>query len=373
MISTLGILQEAIDKLKATQDGKSLHEAAQEALCVCENIHTEAILIYRQYQNIDMARFAFQQYHRKLIRLQAIVYSLLKLHNNTHITLVINKINKLIEEHEIIYFDHLDLATPLPTHYQDQLAEQVHAALPDISARLLDKGILHCYISELAYAMDSLFARDKLPTICYHHRYYIPQLLNALKQLAFDKRQKSWLHRFIELLINYNFNYMGFFNRWREQQDQHLQQAILQEKSGEYFRLSKQALRHYSPPSQMAFDLRHSSLLEYMRDYVSSQKRDYKQAQHEAEMAHPSALHTSLSSLEMTIDFHYKYKFNYYPHPTKREAAKAYAQAHRSKTGQYISPHTLEKLDKKELEAAATKMRSKLLKIAQQIKEDFNL
>lgn len=373
MIGTLEILQEAIEKVICAKDGNALQEAAQSVVQACDNIHTEAILIYRQYQNIDMARFAFQQYHRKLIRLQAIVYSLLKLHNNTHITLVINKINKLIEEHEIIYFDHLDLATPLPTHYQDQLAEQVHSVLPDISARLLDKGILHCYISELAYAMDSLFARDKLPTICYHHRYYIPQLLNALKQLAFDKRQKSWLHRFIELLINYNFNYMGFFNRWREQQDQHLQQAILKENSGEYFRLSKQALRHYCPPSQMAFDLRHPSLLEYMRDYVSSQKHDYKQAQHEAEIAHPSALHTNLGSLEMTVDFHYKYKFDYYLHPTKREASKAYAQVHRSKTGQYISPHTLEKLDKKELEAAAIKMRSKLLKIAQQIKEDFNL
>lgn len=373
MISTLYPLQQAIDRLQTVDDERASQEAAEDIVQVCDSIQIEAVLAYRKYKNATAAQLAFQQYHRKLIRLQAFVYSLLKLHNNIYITLVINKINEILEEHEIIYFDHLDLATPLPLHYQDQLAEQVHAVLPDISTRLLDKGILHCYVSELAYAMDSLFAHDKLPTICYHHRYYIPQLLNALKQLVFDKRQKSWLHRFIELLINYNFNYMGFFNRWREQQDQHLQQAVLQEKSGEYFRLSKQALRHYCPPSQMAFDLRHSSLLEYMRDYVSSQKRDYKQAQHEAEIAHPSALHTSLSSLEMTIDFHYKYKFDYYPHPTKREAAKAYAQAHRSKTGQYISPHTLEKLDKKELEGAATKMRSKLLKIAQQIKEDFNL
>ncbi|HWV70850.1 MAG TPA: hypothetical protein VN040_04010 [Pseudosphingobacterium sp.] len=373
MISTLGILQEAIEKVICAKDGNALQEAAEEIVQVCDSIQIEAVLAYRKYKNATAAQLAFQQYHRKLVRLQAVAYSLLKLHNNASTKLIINKINALLEEHEIIYFDHLDLATSLPVHYQDQLAEQVHSALPDISARLLDKGILHCYVSELAYAMDSLFTHDKLPTICYHHRYYVPQLLNALKQLAFDKRQKSWLHRFIELLINYNFNYMGIFNRWREQQDQHLQQAILQEKGGEYFRLSKQALRHYCPPSQMAFDPQQSSLLKHMKDYINAQKRDYKQSQLEAELAHPTALQTNLSSLEMAVDFHYKYKSGYYPYATKREAAKAYAQAHRSKTGQYISPHTLEKLDKKELEAAATKMRSKLLKIAQQVKDDFNL
>lgn len=210
MISTLYPLQQAIDRLQTVDDEHTSQKAAEEIVQVCDSIQIEAVLAYRKYKNANAAQLAFQQYHRKLIRLQVVIYTQLKLHNNTHITLIINKINSLIEEHEIIYFDHLDLATPLPAHYQDQLAEQVYSVLPDISARLLDKGILHCYISELAHAMDSLFTRDKLPTICYHHRYYIPQLLNALKQLAFDKRQKSWLYRFIELLINYNFNYMGF-------------------------------------------------------------------------------------------------------------------------------------------------------------------
>jgi len=373
MISTLRILQEAIEKVIFAKDGNTLQEAAEEIVQVCDSIQIEAVLAYRKYKNATAAQLAFQQYHRKLIRLQAVVYTQLKLNNNTHITLIINKINSLLEEHEIIYFDHLDLATPLPAHYQDQLAEQVHSVLPDISARLLDKGILHCYVSELTHAMDSLFTPDKLPTICYHHRYYILQLLNALKQLAIDKRQKSWLYRFTELLINYNFNYMGFFNRWREQQDQLLEEAVLQENSGAYFRLSKQRLRHYRPAAHMAFDPQQSSLLQHMKDYINSQKRDYKQSQREAELAHPSALLTNLSSHEMAVDFHYKYKFDYYPHATKREAAKAYSQAHRSKTGQYISAHTLEKLDKKELEGAAIRMRKKLLDIAQQMKDDFNL
>ncbi|MFC6100338.1 hypothetical protein [Olivibacter domesticus] len=48
----------------------------------------------------------------------------------------------------------------------------------------------------------------------------------------------------MELIINYNFNYMGFFNRWREQQDRLLEEAISQENSGAYFRLSKQRLGH---------------------------------------------------------------------------------------------------------------------------------
>jgi hypothetical protein len=373
MISTLYPLQQAIDRLQTVDDERASQEAAEDIAQVCDSIQIEAVLAYRQYKNATAAQLAFQQYHRRLIRLQAIAYSLLKLHNNESTKLIINKINALLEEHENIYFDHLDLAASLPAHYQDQLEEQVQATLPSISAQLLNKGITSCYLSELQYAMNSLFACDKLPSISYHHRYYLPQLLNALKQLAFDKRQKFWLQRFIELLINYNFNYMGFFNRWREQQDQHLQQAILQEKGGEYFRLSKQALRHYCPPSQMAFDPQQSNLLQHMKDYINSQKRDYKQAQHEAELAHPTALQTNLSSLEMAVDFHYKYKSGYYPYATKREAAKAYAQAHRSKTGQYISPHTLEKLDKKELEGAAIRIRKKLLDIARQMKDDFNL
>lgn len=61
--------------------------------------------------------------------------------------------------------------------------------------------------------MDTLFTEGKPPAPAYHHRTYLPDFIGMLSQMAADPRNKTWPERFEESLVNYNFNYMGFFNR----------------------------------------------------------------------------------------------------------------------------------------------------------------
>src|SRR5690606_10727011 len=130
------------------------------------------------------------------------------------------------------------------------------------------KNIPAVYLAELSSAINSLFTVGKLPELKFSHRHYLHTFLTALEEMAADQRKKDWTTRFLHILINYNFNHIGFFNRWKELQacllsDEHLDQKNLSllQKQGEDLQF------HIRVPSY-SYDPLRPALATYMQDYL---------------------------------------------------------------------------------------------------------
>src|SRR3546814_159777 len=177
-------------------------------------------------------------------------------------------VGKLLNYHERLYHDLLDPAEPLPAFHAGTLKMSVYDALPALVQQLEAKKVPSPYLSELRHAMDTLFAEGKPPLLTYHHRTYLPHLIGMLKQLAGDRRQKDWSKRFVESLVNYNFNYMGFFNRWQEARDGELEAARKDGSTPALVSGWYDTLQHHTPIPDLAFVPRQPSLLEHMTLYV---------------------------------------------------------------------------------------------------------
>lgn len=366
MISALYILQEALQTYQSRQpreDSDEPHTIVQDA---CDNTLQEAYTCFRQYTEHHLAEHAVRHCYRLMVRMHDDLYQ-----KEPKGSLLLQVFASMIENFEIAYEPYFQQESILPRYAQDTLYEEITIRLTRILDKLHKKKIPVTYLSEISSAVNSLFIVGKLPELRFSHRHYLRIFLSALEEIATDNRKKDWEGRFLLLLVNYNFNHMGIFNRWRELLDQKL--ASIDSYVAREKMLNKQEdnLRIHIDQQLYAYDSPRPSLAVYMNDHITKAKQElYKEMEAHPHLADEPILST-LNADEMTVYFHCAYKADLLKYPTKREAAKAFATYVRSKTGRTISYKTLEKFDRPALEPAAYSMRKKMKHMLTYLEEEF--
>lgn len=353
------------DKIQNFLDG-SLHGNRVEGdmASFCQRVRMEVATMFRQYASIEIARISFQQYHRKLVSLYDRLYNAV----DDASGVATEAVRQLLAEHEETYSSLVDQDAPMPVDYVANLRELVQSLLPSIEEQLLSKDIPHEYLSELRSAMNTLFEPYKLPIITYHHRAYVPALLNALAHLAHDTRAKSWLQRFMEAMANHNFNHMGFYNRWQEQFDNELEAAWAEGRAETVLRQYQQTVQLYQPAPRAAFDPHRPSLKALMEIRIAHL---WELLSDTGSNSRP--LRTTSLAGDIAVRFHYRHKVGEFDYDTQQEAARDFTNAHLSKTGQPVSAHTLTKFDKNALYAPALRYRRQLKEELRLLEKDFKL
>ncbi|WP_437920425.1 hypothetical protein [Sphingobacterium sp. LRF_L2] len=366
MNNALNILFDTVSTCnkQVQRDEEAIFKSAlQEA---CAQTFLEINNIYRNYSSFDMANKAIQHCHKLLVQFHDSIIS------DTDIPpLLPETVGQLLNRFEQSFHEHLLAGSPLRQDIQDTLYQETIQRLTYIQDGLQQKNIASCYLSELFTAIESLFRKGKLPSLHYHHRHYLDRFLYALEELAADQRKKNWTYRFIQTLLNYNFNYMGMINRWQQQQESTLTK-MLDYASQEFYILQQEdKLRLHSHNKNYVFDLDRPSLAKHMKDYLKRKKSRLKKQSESQPIADTEVLLSNLNADELTILFHYSHKVQLFQYSTKREAAKAFSQYVKSKTNRNISCKTLEKFDKVDLEIAAIVIRKKLKEMANLLEKDF--
>src|SRR5690606_32632614 len=220
--------------------------------------------------------------------------------------------------------DLLDATEALPAFRAEKLKASVYETLPPVVEQLRNKQVPSLYLDELGYAVDALFTESKPPLLTYHHGSYLPGFIGLLQQLADDDRPKDWPKRFVEALVNYNFNYMGFFNRWQEASDAEFAAASKTGRTPQLVSDWYDTLQHHTPVPDLAFVPRLPSLLDHMAVYIGTKATTLLGTQETPAHEPSAAIVTSLNSGLLSLDFHYRYKIGYYSYANKLEATKAY-------------------------------------------------
>lgn len=368
MISALHILHTAFhhyEKDKKVKETSSLKQLLEDACAqTLKQLHTQ----YSFHMQHNTVKNAITHFHH------AIIY----LHDKLYLTqpqdyLLVGCIAQLIEDFENLYLLYLPEQNMLSQYVQQKMQEETSLRLQQLIPILQKKAIPQPYLDELPSAFNSLFTAGKLPELQFSHRQYLSIFLAALEQLATDPRAKDWPLRFMLLLINYNFNHMGIFNRWCEQLNEKLkaindydrQEALLTDYQNDLLLPFNNQLYAYDPMRP--------SLAKYMSNYISLSKKELKKAKAEKPDDGLALLLTELNADELTLCFQYMYKVGFLQYKTKREAAKAFSNIIRSKTGRKISYKTLEKLDKPALESSVYLLRRRFREIIQLLEKDFGI
>ncbi|MFD2556285.1 hypothetical protein [Sphingobacterium tabacisoli] len=364
MISTITPLQEAIEQqLVATNQGLPWPELPIDELCI--QVLSDMTVLFRRINTPKMASQVINQCYVAISGLLDQIWS------TPSLFVHFKAMEKLYFRFELSFSLYLLAGNTPPLYLQQQLSGEVERRLPAICSKLAKKEVPKSYILELQYALKSLFNPCKQPSCNYAHLSYLPQLLNALEEIAHDDRDKAWTERFIFLMIRFNFNYPGFFNRWSEELTDALELlGTVRERQLHLFRIESQLNLSYHS-SDLCYNLYQEPLLEQMRLYINVIIEKLEHSPDDITLEEDTALLTRLSGDELNFLFYYFYKAKIFDYPSKREAAKAFSTFIYSKTNRRISYKTLEKFDKAALEASVNKMRRLLTSIIKAIDDDF--
>lgn len=363
MISTITPLQEAVEQqLLASRSELSRPDLSIDEICA--KVLDDMFVLFRQINTPEMASQLINQCYVLIRNLLDQLWSAPDLFSS------FEAVEKLYFRFELSFGFYIQPGNTPPLFLQQQLSEEIKRRLPAVSSKLLEKAIPELYILELKYGIESLLNPGKQPQLCYAHLDYIPKLLGGLEQIARDNRDKVWADRYVFLMIRFNFNYPGFFNRWSEQLTKTLKQLDRGRALEHLYHIDQQLTFSYHS-GDLCYNLSQEPLLEQMLLYVDDALNKLEDSPQDIASEEDTALLTKLSADELNLLFYYFYKANIFDYPSKREAAKAFSAFIYSKTNRKISYKTLEKFEKAALEASAIKMRRLLTSIIKAIDHDF--
>lgn len=345
MISSLYSLTLMIETLDRIDTGER-HDRLAAIASACSSNLPEALTIYRQFSQEGAAQRSVRLYHSQLLQLHQKLYACCTPIEPDQTAL--KALEELLACVECIFKNTIDPMTLLPQHYQDRTWQYVDTHLDGIIDGLLQKEIPKAYLDELRWAIHSLFERGKIPYLQYHHQDYLFQLIHALQQLASDRRShKNWPYRFLILMINFNFNHMGFFNRWKE----------LYQSDPSYMENLLRFPKHFSRLPECAYDPNRITLLKLMCQYISAQDSGMQSAQNDTTELF---IHSDLNGKELKLWMHLCVKGGISASAEKKEVALAFSKLVKTREGTLLSPHSLTKMDKGTEYAAAVSIRKKL-------------
>ena len=366
MINALYIIQEAVNYHKQQCAAESPEQLQLVLQYAGEHTLAEMNNLYRQYIAHHLAEHAVRHCHRVLTSLHDTLYD-----EQPTDPVLLDGLATMIAQYELVYESHLQYACTLSRYAENELRRAVLSRLDKVLPRLRKKNIPVVYLAELSSGINSLFSRGKLPELKFNHQHYLLVFLTALEELAADQRKKDWTARFLYILINYNFNYMGVFNRWCETIQQNLDNISPYAGKEKYLQQQAERLNNPIPDPPYAYDPLRRPLAEYMSNYIQHTREDIHRQQEDDSSSLAAFMLSSLNADEMCVIFHAAFHADFFRHSTKRDAAKAFSTYIRSKTDRKISYKTLEKFDKPALELAAYSSRKKVKLMLEFIEKTF--
>lgn len=364
MMSTLSILQEAVEQY-VSAEGTNLLVTAESIDTFCNQVLSDMSVVYRQCTSLEMASQDANQCYVFLIQI------IDKLWGKPHLLPIFYSLHDMLCKFEHRYGHYIKPCNSLPLYQQQHLQEEVNKRLPDLIDKLHKKSIPNIYLDELDYAMKSLFHPGKMPELRYDHCKYIPKFLGALEAMADDQRSKPWSDRFTRLLVNLNFNYMGFYNRWESKQNEQFDAANLQGTVHAALIGLESELNQYGTTNQLAYHPDHKSLLEHMWDYLQMQKKRIKRVDgNEMQRLYPF-IPLRLNGHQSKLFFHAFCAAHLFPTTRKEDSAKAVAANIRTESGTALTFQSLNRYDRDKLAPHAPFVIRKLKEMTLFLEDDF--
>lgn len=379
MISVLTNLREAISAYGIPHLNQDEDEQIEQALLAeLAEIENNSHLRYFNHDNREMVQESFRTFYSQLRRMFNIIYR----KKNQQVDLIILKFHELFKTYEDIYSQDMDLEESL-TDYQYQLLKAaVMGKFPALKEALLQKKIWIHLLSEIQSAIDNHF-NNSISKICYYHYLFFTKLLQSLSHIAEDDRDKDWERRFIETMININFNHMGFFNRCTELINFRLSELSEENK---IMCIDENELRisQASRDSKLYFDPTRAHLADLLIRYTEQRKTvkpkpiettetKPEEVNKPEEVLKPEGIPTQLYANHINLFTHYMHLADVYPEDmTKREVCSYVSTCVLTKRGHLVSKEGLEKFDRQKLESGATLVHSVLIKMIQAIERDFD-
>lgn len=364
MMTVIHNLQDAVERYLAS----GAQATAAESMAIidtCGRLLSDLASIQRAYQTPGLLQFSINQCYLLLVSVLDKAW-ISDIPADLFDTLLATLLS-----FEDIYDDYINIHNKLSLAEQDKLHKSSLTLLIQLRPKLEAKHVPDSYITEIENALTALFKCGKLPHLHYYHRRYLQVFMHALSDIAHEKRNKDWGKRFVFLLIRYNFNYPGFFNRWHERLSDTLAQMDDPEQRYEYLCEVEDILRRSVHENSLRFDNSRRPLLADMLTHIKKTIVSARIEREEDEQDRAAALDTTLTGKELNLLFFYLYKFKVVDYPNKREASKAFSTFIHSKTKRKISYKTLEKFEKADLETSAIKVRRLLRAIIDSIDQDF--
>ncbi|MEN5378762.1 hypothetical protein [Sphingobacterium kitahiroshimense] len=379
MISVLTNLRELIAAYGIPHLNKEDDEQIEkDILSSLKDIEIDSHTRYLSHGNRELVQQSFRIFYSQLRRMFNIIYR----KKNHRADLIILKFHELFKTYEDIYSQDMNLEEPL-TDYQYQLLKiELQEKFPTLKEALLKKKIWIHLLGEIQSAIDNNF-NSAVSQICYYHYLFFNKLLKSLSYIAGDNRNKDWERRFIETMININFNHMGFFNRCTELINFRLSELSDENK---IMCIDENELRisQASRDPKLYFDPTRAHLADLLIQYAE-QKKSIKpklietpetkpeEVNKPAEVEKPEGIPTQLFATHINLFTHYMHLADVYPQDmTKREVCSYVSTCVRTKRGHLVSKDSLEKFDRQKLESGATHVHGILEKMLQAIERDFD-
>lgn len=385
MISVLSNLRELIAAYGIPHLNKEEDEQIEQALLAAlKNIEIHSHTRYLSHGNRELVQQSFRIFYSQLRRMFNIIYR----KKNRKVDLIILKFHELFQTYEDLYSQDMDLEEPL-TDYQYQLLKaEITEKFPPLQEALLKKGIWKHLLLEIQSAIESHF-NNASNQLCYYHDLFFNKLLQSLTRMAHDHRDKDWERRFIETMININFNHMGFFNRCSELINFRLSELSDENK---IMCIDENELRisQASRDPKLYFDPTRAHLADLLIQYAEQRKtfklksiaatetkpeevNKIEELNKPAEVEKPIGIPTQLYASHINLFTHYMHLAEVYPEDmTKREVCSYVSTCVRTKRGHLVSKDSLEKFDRQKLESGATHVHGILTKMLQAIERDFD-
>lgn len=379
MISVLTNLRELIAAYGIPHLNKEEDEQIeQDLLSALNDIEIHSHTRYLSHGNRELVQQSFRIFYSQLRRMFNIIYR----KKNRKVDLIILKFHELFQTYEDLYSQDMDLEEPL-TDYQYQLLKaEITEKFPPLQEALLKKGIWKHLLLEIQSAIESHF-NNASNQLCYYHDLFFNKLLQSLTRMAHDPRDKDWERRFIETMININFNHMGFFNRCSELINFRLSELSDENK---IMCIDENELRisQASRDLKLYFDPTRAHLADLLIQYAEQKKSikpkpietpetKLEEVNKPEEVLKPVGIPTQLFASHINLFTHYMHLADVYPEDmSKREVCSYVSTCVRTKRGHLVSKDSLEKFDRQKLESGATHVHGILTKMLQAIERDFD-
>ncbi|MCS3557662.1 MULTISPECIES: hypothetical protein [unclassified Sphingobacterium] len=370
MIRVLINLGEAIAVYGILHQNKEEDEQTQKALLdALKEIEINSNHMYTRYGNHKMAQKSFRIFYSQLRLLFNIIYR----KKNQQVDSVILKFHELFQTYEDIYSHDMDLEEPL-THYQHHLLKvEIMGEFPTLKDALIKKGIGQYLLLEIQSAIESYLIDNKIK-VCYYHYLFFNKLLQSLTYIAQDSRNKDWERRFIETMININFNHMGFFNRCCELINYQLQN-LCEDHQIMCIDINGLRISQASRDPKLYFDITRKHLADLLIEYAEQRKTIKKPrclSTSDTESKDYTGVLSNLTAGGASTFYHYFQKENFLKAENKKSGAKNFASNVKLSNGANLTEAQLHKFDKGKHRNDIRSLAIKLRAILEQIEIDLD-
>lgn len=282
-------------------------------------------------------------------------------------------INPLLDHLMAHYATLLDQTQALALYRLQRLKNQLNIALSPIRMQLSNKNINESLLFQLFKALSDLLKESRYPRCSYLQETYLSVFIKQLQLLAADPRKKDWERRLKQLLIKYNFNHMGIYKFLA--QEAKIQLAKIKDPVQVHQLLHDLNvwLAQLQLIPKLAYQPENDTLKNLLLKEMTLYRDHFIEKMQLGKVPAADKIACTSSVNELSLYFHYLFEDGLYNYKTKKEAAIAICQHVQSKETKEISPHSLTKFDKLQLNHAAIKLYQRNRRIQEKLVADFDL